>query len=51
MDDLWEMITADTSVTDYSFSSFYKVFEQDSNGSFCQDSDEMKPNRDKVNHR
>lgn len=51
MTDLWRMIIRDDTVADLSFASFSEVLSMSSNGSFCQNSDEIKAKRNKVNHR
>jgi len=44
------MITEDTTPADYIWDNS-KLFTNKFNGSFCQNSDEQKGNRDKVSHR
>ena len=51
MTDLWGMIDEDHTVSELPWERFYKIFTNDANGSFCQDSDEMKDGREKINHR
>jgi len=41
MNDLWYMITKDTTSLPYYWADFPTMFSNNTNGSFCQDSDEM----------
>ena len=50
MNDLWTMITKDDTMLDYFWADFAKIFTNAPNGSFCQNSDEMKRNRLKTTH-
>lgn len=50
MKDLWTMIEKDDTMLDYFWADFAKIFTNAPNGSFCQNSDEMKRNRLKTSH-
>ena len=50
MNDLWTMITKDDTMLDYFWADFAKIFTNKANGSFCQNSDELKRNRPKTTH-
>ena len=51
MDDLWTIITEDTTVQPFYWKEQVQVFTSSSQNSFCQDSDEMKRDRLKLTHR
>ena len=49
--DLWEKITEDDTMQDYIWADWATQFSGSDSGSFCQNSDEMKRNREKITHR
>ena len=51
MDDLWTMITEDTTMIEPFWDKLDQIFTNKPNGSFCQNSDEMQKRRVKSTHQ